>query len=224
MKQEPIAIIGMGCRFPKSKDPKSFWQILQEGVDTIVEIPPDRWDVDKYYDPKPDTKGKTITRWGGFIDDAYQFDPSFFGLSLPEARRVDPQQRLVLEVAWEALENASVVPSQLAKTQTGVFIGISHSDHHRILYQDFSLIDGYNGPNTYFCIAANRLSYLLNLQGPSMAVDTACSSSLVAVHLACQSLRSGECPLAIAGGVNLNLSPEGIEPRYGYCWRKQSLW
>jgi len=181
---------------------------LQDGVDTIAEVPSDRWDVDTFYDPALDTPGKMITRWGGFVDDVDQFDPNFFGLSLREAQRMDPQQRLVLEVAWEALEDAGLVPAKLAGSQTGVFIGISHSDHNRILYRDLSGIDAYNGPDTYLCIAANRLSYLLNLQGPSMAIDTACSSSLVAVHLACQSLRSGESQVAIVGGVNLNLSPE----------------
>lgn len=181
---------------------------MQDGVDTIAEVPSDRWDVDTFYDPALDTPGKMITRWGGFVDDVDQFDPNFFGLSLREAQRMDPQQRLVLEVAWEALEDAGLVPAKLAGSQTGVFIGISHSDHNRILYRDLSGIDAYNGPDTYLCIAANRLSYLLNLQGPSMAIDTACSSSLVAVHLACQSLRSGESQLAIVGGVNLNLSPE----------------
>ena len=181
---------------------------MQDGVDTIAEVPSDRWDVDTFYDPALDTPGKMITRWGGFVDDVDQFDPNFFGLSLREAQRMDPHQRLVLEVAWEALEDAGLVPAKLAGSQTGVFIGISHSDHNRILYRDLSGIDAYNGPDTYLCIAANRLSYLLNLQGPSMAIDTACSSSLVAVHLACQSLRSGESQLAIVGGVNLNLSPE----------------
>jgi len=181
---------------------------LRDGVDTIAEVPSGRWDVDTFYDPAPYTPGKMITRWGGFVHDVDQFDPNFFGLSLREAQRMDPQQRLVLEVAWEALEDAGLVPAKLAGSQTGVFIGISHSDHNRILYRDLFGIDGYNGPDTYLCIAANRLSYLLNLQGPSMAIDTACSSSLVAVHLACQSLRSGESEVAIVGGVNLNLSPE----------------
>jgi acyl transferase domain-containing protein len=198
----------MACRFPKAQNQKSFWKILRDSVDTIAEVPSARWDVDAFYDPTPDTPGKMITRWGGFVDGVDQFDPSFFGLSLREAQRMDPQQRLVLEVAWEALEDAGLVPAKLAGNQTGVFIGISHSDHNRILYRDLSGIDAYNGPDTYLCIAANRLSYLLNLQGPSMAIDTACSSSLVAVHLACQSLRSGESQVAIVGGVNLNLSPE----------------
>ena len=125
-----------------------------------------------------------------------------------EAGHIDPQHRLVLEVAWEALESAGVDPAGLAYSQTGVFIGVSHSDHDRLLYSDHARIDGYNGPNTYHCFAANRLSYLLNVRGPSMAIDTACSSSLVAVHLACQSLISGESDLALAGGVNLNLTPE----------------
>ena len=206
---EPIAIIGIGCRLPGASDPESYWQLLRKGVDAITEVPAERWDVAALYDPNPKVPGKMSTRWGGFIEQsAGDFDANFFGISPREAERMDPQQRIALEVAWEALENAAVAPDKLSGTQTGVFIGISHSDYDRLIYQDHSRLSAFNGTGSYHCIAANRISFLLNLLGPSMAVDTACSSSLVAVHLACQSLRLGESSLALAGGVNMNLSPE----------------
>ena len=208
MPGEAVAIVGMGCRFPKASSPDAFWDLLERGADAITEIPPERWDADALYSPVPRTPGKMSTRWGGFLEDVDGFDPTFFKIMPREAGRIDPQHRLVLEVAWEALESAGVDPAGLAYSQTGVFIGVSHSDHDRLLYSDHARIDGYNGPNTYHCFAANRLSYFLNVRGPSMAIDTACSSSLVAVHLACQSLISGESDLALAGGVNLNLTPE----------------
>jgi acyl transferase domain-containing protein len=208
MPGERIAIIGMGCRFPKASNPEAFWELLRGGADAITEVPRSRWDVDAFYHPVPRTSGKMCTRSGGFLEDVDGFDPRFFRIMPIEAGRIDPQHRLVLEVAWEALEDAGIDASSLAYSSTGVFIGVSQSDHERLLYRDPSRIDGYNGPNTRHCFAANRLSYFLNLRGPSMAVDTACSSALVAAHLACQSLRSGECDLALVGGVNLNLSPE----------------
>lgn len=205
---ESIAIIGMGCRFPGAEDPESFWSLLKNGVDAIAEVPPDRWDVDAFYDPVQGVAGKMNTRYGGFIKNFDQFDSDFFEIPPEEAQRIDPHQRLVLEVAWESLENAAIVPSKLVGTQTGIFIGISQSGYNRLLFKDFSAIDSTDAPNTYLCFAANRLSYVLGVRGPSLAIDTACSSSLVSVHLACQSLRSGESDLAIAGGVNLLLSPE----------------
>jgi acyl transferase domain-containing protein len=204
----PIAIIGMGCRFPKASGPEAFWQLLASGADAITTVPPDRWNADELYSSTRRTAGKMCTRWGGFLEDVDAFDPGFFKIMPAEAARMDPQHRLVLEVAWEALESASLDPARLADSATGVFIGISHSDHDRMLYRDRTRIDGNNGPNTYHCFAANRLSYFLKLRGPSMAVDTACSSSLAAIHLACQSLNAGESDLALAGGVNLNLSPD----------------
>jgi malonyl CoA-acyl carrier protein transacylase len=206
---EPIAIIGIGCRFPGANNPEAFWQILRDGVDAITEVPPDRWDINSFYDPEPAKLGKMNTRWGGFLEQVDHFEPSFFGISSREAERMDPQQRLVLEVAWEALENAGLVPEKLACSQTGVFIGISTCDYNRLLYKDLSRVDAYGGTGTSIGIAANRLSYTLNLRGPSVAIDTACSSSLVAVHFACQSLQNGESHLALAGGVNLILSPDG---------------
>jgi acyl transferase domain-containing protein len=207
-KMEPIAIVGMACRFPGADSPAALWKLLQDGRDAITEVPGDRWNVDDYYDPVPATPGKMHTRWGGFLDQVDCFDAEFFGISAREACFMDPQQRLVLEVTWEALESAGIVPDRLAGSRTGVFIGISNFDYNRLLCRDFSTMDAYSSTGTILAIAANRLSYLLNLRGPSLAVDTACSSSLVTVHLACQSLRCRESDLALAGGVNLILSPE----------------
>ncbi len=205
---EPIAVVGMACRLPLASNLSEYWQLLRDGVDAISEVPRQRWDVDAFYDPQPATPSKMYTRWGAFVDDVELFDPTFFGISLRESQRIDPQQRLLLEVTWEALEDAAIVPERLQQSATGVFVGISNSDY-RLLYKDISEIDAYVATGTCLCIAANRLSYTLNLRGPSMAIDTACSSSLVAVHLACQSLRLGESELAIAAGVNLILTPEG---------------
>jgi len=205
---EAIAVVGIGCRFPGADGPDAFWSLLWQGTDAVSEVAPDRWDRDAFYDPEPNSIGKMITRCGGFLDQIDQFDPDFFDMDPREAKRVDPQQRLMLEVAWESLEDAGIVPSSLAGSQTGVFIGIRQTDYNRYLYGDLARIDGKNPDNSYPCIVANRISNLLDLHGPSLAVDTACSSSLVSVHLACQSLRVGESNLALAGGVNLNLFPE----------------
>ncbi|MFG1954457.1 type I polyketide synthase [Micromonospora sp. NPDC048830] len=204
-RTEPIAIIGVGCRLPGgANSPDEFWARLRDGVDLVSEVPADRWDVDAYHDPEQATPGTMNTRYGGFLDQVDHFDPGFFGLSLGEAASMDPQQRLLLEVAWEALEHAGQVPGALAGSATDVYVGISTWDYSLLL--GGAPIRGLSG--TAFSIAANRLSYLLDLRGASMAVDTACSSSLVAVHLACQSLRAGTARLALAGGVNLMLWPE----------------
>jgi acyl transferase domain-containing protein/acyl carrier protein len=202
-----IAIIGIGCRLPGAADPEALWRLLRDGVDAITEVPTDRWDVDAFYDPDPAVPGKMNTRWGGFLEHLDQFDPHFFGIAPREAIHMDPQQRLLLEVAWEALEDAGQVPERLIDTRTGVFIGISTNDYGSIQMSDPTAIDAYAGSGSAMSIAANRLSYLLDLRGPSMAIDTACSSSLVAVHVACQSLMTGESSLALAGGVNVILSP-----------------
>jgi len=204
---EPIAIIGIGCRFPGAHGPEAFWQLLREGVDAITEVPAARFTLDAFYDPDPATPGKINTRWGGFLDQVDQFDPHFFGISPREALRMDPQQRLLLEATWEALEDAGQVPDRLTGTRTGVFIGISTNDYSRIQFSDLSCIDAYAGTGNAMSIAANRISYLFDFRGPSIAIDTACSSSLVAIHLACCSLQNGESTLALAGGVNLILSP-----------------
>jgi acyl transferase domain-containing protein len=209
LRDEPIAIIGIGCRFPGAvQGPESFWQLLCNGVDAITEVPPERWNAQSYYDPDPAAPGKTNTRWGGFLDAVALFDARFFGVSPREAERMDPQQRLLLEVSWEALENAGLAPERLRGTKTGVFIGISNSDYIRMRIDDPKVLDAFAGTGNVFSIAANRLSYFYDFHGPSMAIDAACSSSLTAAHLACQSLRSGESDLALVGGVNLILSPE----------------
>ncbi len=205
---EPVAIIGIGCRFPGGADtPQAFWESLCQGRDAVTQVPPDRWKVQDFLDDDPSAPGKTNTSWGGFIDGVDLFDPEFFGISPREAAQMDPQQRLLAEVAWEALEDAGVVTDQLAGSATGVFIGIATGDYGHLQLQDFNRIDAYTGTGNAFSIAANRLSYLFDLRGPSIAIDTACSSSLVAVHQACLSLAQGDCSMALAGGVNLILSP-----------------
>ena len=207
---DQIAVIGIGCRFPGADSPDQFWQLICEGVDAVTEVPGDRWDIDRYYDPQPGKPGKMNTRWGGFLRQIDEFDPQFFGIAPREAVYMDPQQRLLLEVAWEALEQAGLVPEQLARSQTGVFVGLSSNDYQQVLQGNGRLsdINAYLGTGNAASIAANRLSYFFDFRGPSLAVDTACSSSLVAVHMACQSLRSGETDLALAGGANLLLRPE----------------
>ncbi|MDZ7269344.1 MAG: SDR family NAD(P)-dependent oxidoreductase [candidate division KSB1 bacterium] len=210
-RKEPIAIVGLACRLPGGvRDRRSYWHLLANGIDAVSEIPPDRWDVEAYYDPDPDAPGKMYTRHGSFVSDIDKFDPQFFGIAPREAASMDPQQRMLLEVTWEALENAGYAPDKLAGSATGVFVGISTNDfaHYLERDQDPTAIDPYTGTGGAFCVAAGRLSYFLGLHGPNFAVDTACSSSLVAVHLACESLRSGKSQMAIAAGVNLILIPE----------------
>ncbi|WP_102418906.1 type I polyketide synthase [Mycobacterium sp. 4858] len=204
---EPIAIIGIGCRFPGADGPAAFWRELSDGVEAISEVPPDRWDAEAFYNADPSVPGTSVTRRGGFVPGVDQFDFRFFGISPRESAQMDPQQRLILEVAWEALEDAGQVPERLAGSDTGVFVGISTTDYANLRAGQFQLVDAYTGTGNALSIAANRLSYFYDFHGPSMAIDTACSSSLVAVHLACRSLRDGECSLALAGGVNVILSP-----------------
>ena len=207
-KNEPIAITGIGCRFPGGvHDPLSFWKLLSEGMDAIQEIPPDRIDVDRYYNPRPGTPGKMATRWGGFLEGIDTFDAAFFGISPREAERLDPQQRLLLEVAWEALEDAGQVEERVTGSQAGVFIGVWLNDFEARLFRDPAAVDFYMTTGSGRYTASGRLSYYFGLQGPSLSLDSACSSSLVAVHLACQSLWNGECKFALAGGVNIILQP-----------------
>ncbi len=209
-KSEPIAIVGIGCRFPGQADsPDRFWQLLRSGTDAITEVPPDRWDQQALYDPRPDVPGKISSRYGGFVSDVRCFDARFFGISPREATSMDPQQRLLLEVTWAALEDAGVAWEELRGSATGVFVGISSCDYAQLLSRCLAPEDvtAYFGTGGSLCVAAGRLSYCLGLVGPSLAVDTACSSSLTAVHLACQSLRGRECDCALAAGVNLLLSP-----------------
>ncbi|MGW0854214.1 hybrid non-ribosomal peptide synthetase/type I polyketide synthase [Streptomyces sp. NPDC002690] len=208
---EPVAIVGMGCRMPGgAENPEEFWEFLNRGGDGIGDIPASRWDAGQFYDPDPDAAGKMSTRRGGFLDGIDRFDPAFFGISPREAAALDPQQRLLLEVGWEALEHAGQAPAGLMGSDTGVYFGITTYDYTQSMMQqvDPADLEAYSLTGNASTFAAGRLSYWLGLNGPSLSVDTACSSSLVGVHLACQSLRSGEVDLALAGGVNVLLSPE----------------
>ena len=206
----PIAIIGVGCRFPGGiRNAEMYWELLSEGRDAITEVPSWRWDVDSLYDPDPHANGRIATRWGGFLESPELFDSSFFGIAPVEARGMDPQQRLLLEVSWEALEDAAIVPATLAGSRTGVFVGLCNSDYaQRTLLSSPEQIDTYFAQGASHAVAAGRISYFLGLRGPSLAIDTACSSSLVAIHQACQSLRLGETDLVLTGGVNLLFMPE----------------
>ena len=209
-KNEPIAIIGMGCRLPGNvNNPKALWDLLANGIDAISEVPTTRWDINDLYDADLNAPGKINTRFGGFVGNVTDFDPEFFGISPREAASMDPQQRLLLEVCWEALENSNIDPHSLYGTPAGVFIGIIAYDYgQRVLgINRIKEIDAYAGTGSSLGVAAGRLSYILGLTGPSLSVDTACSSSLVTIHLACESLKRKECNVAIAGGVNLMLEP-----------------
>ncbi|XXY48826.1 amino acid adenylation domain-containing protein [Sorangium sp. So ce269] len=210
-RTEPIAVVGMGLRFPGGAvDAASYWRLLRDGVDAVTEIPAWRWDVDAYHDPSRGAPGKIYVRQGGFLDGVDRFDAAFFGISPREAESLDPQQRLLLEVTWEALENAGIAPDRLAGSKTGVFLGAMSGDYLARLLKlnDPTRFDAYAGTGNGFSFLPGRISYVLGLEGPSMTVDTACSSSLVALHLASESLRAGESSLALAGGVNLILTPE----------------
>ncbi|HLA35567.1 MAG TPA: type I polyketide synthase, partial [Rhodocyclaceae bacterium] len=210
-RREPIAVVGMSCRFPGGADtPQKYWEMLCAGRDAICEVPPQRWAIDDFYDPDPDAPGKTYTRCGGFLSDVDRFDPQVFGISPREAASIDPQQRLVLELAWEAFENANIPIDSVYNSRTGVFVGISNPEYsaHLIWSGDPTRINAYSGTGGSLGVAAGRLSYTLGLTGPSLIVDTACSSSLVTTHLACQSLRARECDMALSSGVNLIYGPE----------------
>lgn len=207
--REPIAIIGMACRFPGGADtPELFWEFLCAGGDAIVETPKERWDTEALFDPDPDAPGKLTSRFGGFLSQIDGFDPTVFGIARREARQMDPQQRLLLEVVWEALENAAIAPDSLSGAAAGVFMGLSGFDYFHLLRRDAANLDAYAASGVAHSIASGRIAYLLGTRGPALSIDTACSSSLVASHLAVKSLRNGECDLALAGGVNLILSPD----------------
>ena len=209
--EDGIAVVGLGCRFPGGADsPEAFWDLLVSGRNAVTEIPADRWDADAYYDPDPDAPARTYARHGAFIDHVRDFDAALFGITPREAASIDPQHRLLLETAWHALEHAGIAPDALRGTPTGVFIGMQGSDYERLATRGAYSTDAYSATGFAPNFAANRISFTFGLQGPSMTVDTACSSSLVAVHLACQALRSGECDTALAGGVNLILSPDAM--------------
>lgn len=209
-RHEPIAVVGMGCRFPGEADsPAAYWQLLKDGVDAVREVPATRFDLSECGVPDPSAPGETGVLFAGLVDDVDQFDTSFFEISPREAESLDPQHRLLLEVSWETLEHAAIPPGKLRGSETGVFVGITTSDYARMMIGGPATgLDAYTATGGALNAAAGRLAYVLGLNGPCMAIDTACSSSLVAVHLACQSLRGGECDLALAGGVNMLLAPE----------------
>ncbi|HEY7833600.1 MAG TPA: beta-ketoacyl synthase N-terminal-like domain-containing protein, partial [Ktedonobacterales bacterium] len=204
----PIALVGIGCRFPGASGPAAFWDLLRDGRDAIREVPPERFDVDEFYDPRPGTPGKIATRWGGFLDAVDQFDAGFFGIAPREASRMDPQQRLLLEVAWEALADGGQVLTHFQPGETGVFVGALSTEYEDLLFDSPESVNVYSLVGSSRSVLAGRLSYALGVEGPSVTVDTACSSSLVALHLACQALRAGECRMALVGGVNLILEPK----------------
>lgn len=208
VQQEPIAIIGMGCRFPGAESPHAYWKLLSGGRDAIREVPADRWDAQSLYDRDLEKPGKMVSRWGGFLDQVDQFDWRAFRMLPREAQYMDPQHRLLLEVAWEAFEDAGLPFEKIAGSRTGVFIGICWNDYLRLQSPDLSQINGYMPTGNALVFASNRLSYFFDLQGPSVSMDAGCTSSLTSLYLACQSLWSDEAEMALAGGVNLILSPD----------------
>ncbi|MEM6598911.1 MAG: type I polyketide synthase, partial [Cyanobacteria bacterium P01_C01_bin.69] len=208
MSFEPVAIIGMSCRFPGANDLNAYWQLLKQGKTAISDIPENRWNIERYYNEVPMLPGKMYARKGGFLTQIDQFDAAFFGISAKEAQCMDPQQRILLEATWNALEDAAIAPHTLANTQTGVFVGISTYDYNRLISQESAEPTAYVSTGCNLGIAANRISYALSLKGPSLAIDTACSSTLVAIHYACRSLATQESSLCVVGGVNAILSRE----------------
>ena len=203
----PVAVIGMACRLPGGIDsPERLWEALLRGDDLVTEIPADRWDADEYYDPEPGVPGRSVSRWGAFLDDVAGFDAEFFGIGEREAAAIDPQHRLLLETSWEAIEHAGLDPASLAGSSTGVFTGMSHDDYVLVA------ASGRFGRSirlhrTAYSMASGRIAYALGLHGPAMTLDTSCSSALFAVHLACRSLQCGESDLALAGGCAVLLDP-----------------
>ncbi|MCP4805180.1 MAG: SDR family NAD(P)-dependent oxidoreductase, partial [Proteobacteria bacterium] len=209
---EPIAVVGMACKLPGgANSPDALWELLNSGRDAVREVPSDRWDIDAWYDAAPETAGKMYARRGGFVDGVDLFDAGFFGITAREAKRMDPQHRMLLETSWQALENAGLSPARSGTmTSGGVFVGIGSGDYLSKVIGSLPAeqVDAWTGTGNAMAFAAGRLAFHLGLQGPALALDTACSSSLVATHLACQSLRNGECEMALAGGVNLILDPD----------------
>jgi polyketide synthase 5 len=204
----PVAVIGMGCRLPGGIDsPEMLWEALLRGDDLVTEVPADRWDVDEFYDPDPGVPGRTVCKWGSFLDDVADFDPEFFGINEKEAIAMDPQHRLLLAASWEAMEHAGFTRDKLVDTQTGVFVGLMHDDYQLVHEAAQTLAGPYGYMGNSFAMGSGRIAYTLGLHGPALTVDTACSSGLTAIHLACRSLHDGESDVALAGGASVMLEP-----------------
>ncbi|OMC21986.1 sulfolipid-1 biosynthesis phthioceranic/hydroxyphthioceranic acid synthase [Mycobacterium colombiense] len=204
----PVAVIGMACRLPGGIDsPERLWEALLRGDDLVTEIPPDRWDADEYYDPQPGVPGRSVCKWGAFLDDVAGFDPEFFGITEKEATAMDPQHRLLLETSWEAMEHGGLTRKMLARARTGVFVGLMHDDYQFVHAEADALEGPYGYMGNSFAMGSGRIAYTLGLRGPAMTVDTACSSGLAAVHVACRSLHDGESDIALAGGASVSLEP-----------------
>ena len=239
----PVAVIGMACRLPGGIDsPDQLWEALLRGDDLVTEIPPDRWDADEYYDPEPGVPGRSVSRWGAFMDDVAGFDAEFFGINEREATAIDPQHRLLLETSWEAMEHAGLAGVG-GGSLTGVFVGLTHGDY-LLLAADAQAVEGpYGFTGTSFSMASGRIAYALGVHGPAITVDTACSSGLAAVHMACRSLHDGESDLALAGGATVMLDPRksssgsaqgmlsptgrchaSTSPRTGSCLARAAQW
>jgi polyketide synthase 5 len=204
----PIAVIGMACRLPGGIDsPAQLWDALLRGDDLVSEVPADRWDADDYYDPEPGVPGRSVSKWGAFLEDVAGFDNEFFGMSEREATAIDPQQRLLLEVSWEAVEHAGLNPATMTGSLTGVFVGLTHGDYQLVAADTQSMEGPYGVTGTNFSLASGRIAYALGVHGPAVTVDTACSSGLFAIHMACRSLHEGESDLALAGAACVTLEP-----------------
>ncbi|QRY52025.1 type I polyketide synthase [Mycolicibacterium septicum] len=222
----PIAVIGMSCRLPGGIDsPELLWEALIRGDDFVTEVPPDRWDADEYYDPEPGVPGRSVSKWGAFLDDVAGFDADFFGINERESAALDPQHRLLLETSWEAMEHAGLTREALSDSLTGVFVGLTHADYQMLAADAQSLEAAYGFSGNNFSLASGRIAYALGVHGPALTVDTACSSGLTAIHLACRSLHENESDFALAGGATLALDPrkfasgsaEGMLSATGRC-------